>query len=51
MKCNQLIEKSKKYKYKKCQRKFMKKHFGICNNEVLSAITLLETIKKIVDLK
>jgi len=43
------LEKSKKYKYKKCRRKFQRKVFGIADYDIVTVNGLIDIIIKIVE--
>jgi len=50
MKLEKIIEKAEKYKYEACRDKFMRKHFGFGNYDVITPLMLIKAIKKVVDL-
>lgn len=46
-----LLDKYEKYKYKKSKNKFMKKNFGLCNEEILTISSLIKLIIKVSEMK
>lgn len=47
MKVERLLKKASEYKYQKSKQKFMKKHFGLCEGEMVTIEGVINLILKV----